>query len=114
MMPEREFPNLRPREIRRQSEIELHDAGANVHASYVDAENGVERFEHQGGGEVHLRCTAPMSPASFTRYGSLVAWAKQLGRNDCAAVLQQNLDEEKATDKKLTALAEAKVNRQAA
>jgi ferritin-like metal-binding protein YciE len=50
----------------------------------------------------------------ITRYGSLIAWAKQLGRNDCAAVLQQNLDEEKATDKKLTALAEAKVNRQAA
>lgn len=50
----------------------------------------------------------------ITRYGSLIAWAKQLGRNDCAAVLQQNLDEEKAADKKLTALAEAKVNRQAA
>ena len=38
----------------------------------------------------------------ITRYGSLVAWAKQLGRNDCAAVLQKTLDEEKATDKKLT------------
>ena len=50
----------------------------------------------------------------ITRYGTLVAWAKQLGRNDCASVLQQNLDEEYATDKKLTALAEAKVNRSAA
>jgi ferritin-like metal-binding protein YciE len=50
----------------------------------------------------------------ITRYGSLVAWAKQLGRSDCASVLQQNLDEEKAADKKLTALAESKVNRQAA
>jgi ferritin-like metal-binding protein YciE len=50
----------------------------------------------------------------ITRYGSLVAWAKQLGRNDCAQLLQQNLDEEKAADKKLTALAEAKVNRAAA
>jgi ferritin-like metal-binding protein YciE len=50
----------------------------------------------------------------ITRYGSLIAWAKQLGRNDCASVLQQNLDEEKATDKKLTALAESKVNRRAA
>lgn len=50
----------------------------------------------------------------ITRYGSLIAWAKQLGRSDCAGVLQQNLDEEKATDKKLTAMAEAKVNRQAA
>src|ERR1700724_3104901 len=50
----------------------------------------------------------------ITRYGSLVAWAKELGRNDCATLLQQNLDEEKAADKKLTAMAESKVNRRAA
>jgi CRP-like cAMP-binding protein len=50
----------------------------------------------------------------ITRYGTLIAWAKELGRSDCAAVLTKNLDEEKATDKKLTALAEAKVNRKAA
>ena len=50
----------------------------------------------------------------ITRYGTLVAWARQLGREDCASVLQQNLDEEKATDQKLTALAESKINRQAA
>src|SRR3979411_278978 len=46
----------------------------------------------------------------ITRYGSLMAWAKQLGRNDCASVLQKTLEEEKATDRKLTALAEGKVN----
>jgi ferritin-like metal-binding protein YciE len=50
----------------------------------------------------------------ITRYGTLIAFAKQLGREDCAGVLQQNLDEEKATDKKLTAIAESKVNRKAA
>lgn len=50
----------------------------------------------------------------ITRYGTLVEWAKQLGRSDCAAVLEQNLKEEKATDKKLTELAESKVNLQAA
>jgi len=50
----------------------------------------------------------------ITRYGTLVAWAKQLGREDCAALLQQNLDEEKAADKKLTMLAESRVNRRAA
>jgi ferritin-like metal-binding protein YciE len=50
----------------------------------------------------------------MTRYGSLIAWAKQLGRNDCAAVLQRTLDEEKATDKKLTEMAESKVNLRAA
>jgi ferritin-like metal-binding protein YciE len=50
----------------------------------------------------------------ITRYGSLIAWAKQLGRNDCASVLAQNLEEEKATDSKLTALAERNINRKAA
>jgi ferritin-like metal-binding protein YciE len=50
----------------------------------------------------------------MTRYGTLVAWAKQLGRSDCASVLQQNLDEEKAADQKLTTLAERGVNRKAA
>ena len=50
----------------------------------------------------------------MARYGSLIAWAKQLGRNDCASILQKTLDEEKATDKKLTSLAESKVNLRAA
>ena len=50
----------------------------------------------------------------ITRYGTLIAWAEQLGRSDCARVLQQNLDEEKATDKKLTVIAESNVNRKAA
>ncbi|HEY6381587.1 MAG TPA: ferritin-like domain-containing protein [Pseudolabrys sp.] len=50
----------------------------------------------------------------ITRYGTLIAWAKQLGRPDCASVLQQNLDEEKATDAKLTSLAERNVNVKAA
>ena len=50
----------------------------------------------------------------MTRYGTLVAWAKELGRSDCASVLQQNLDEEKAADQKLNKLAESNVNRKAA
>jgi ferritin-like metal-binding protein YciE len=49
----------------------------------------------------------------ITRYGTLVAWAKQLGRDDCAAVLRKNLDEEHAADKKLTALAEGSLNQRA-
>ena len=50
----------------------------------------------------------------MTRYGTLVAWAKELGRNDCAELLAQNLEEEKATDRKLTEMAESRVNRMAA
>jgi ferritin-like metal-binding protein YciE len=50
----------------------------------------------------------------MTRYGTLIAWAKKLGREDCASVLQQNLDEEKATDKKLNDMALRSVNQKAA
>lgn len=49
----------------------------------------------------------------ITQYGTLIAWAKEMGRNDCANLLQQSLDEEKATDAKLTRLAEARLNREA-
>src|SRR3954465_5267434 len=44
----------------------------------------------------------------ITRYGTLIAWAKQLGRSDCASVLAETLAEEKATDEKLTSMAESK------
>src|SRR5882724_3371685 len=50
----------------------------------------------------------------IARYGTLCAWAKQLGRSDTASVLQKNLDEEKAADKKLTELAESRLNLKAA
>jgi ferritin-like metal-binding protein YciE len=50
----------------------------------------------------------------MTRYGTLIAWAKQLGHGNVATLLNQTLDEERATDKKLTAVAEAQVNRKAA
>ncbi|MGE3149040.1 MAG: ferritin-like domain-containing protein, partial [Pseudorhodoplanes sp.] len=50
----------------------------------------------------------------ITRYGTLIAWAKRLGRDDCARVLEQNLAEEKKADGILTSLAEDSVNRRAA
>jgi ferritin-like metal-binding protein YciE len=49
----------------------------------------------------------------ITRYGTLAAWAKELGRADCAAILAENLREEEATDRKLTQMAESRVNMQA-
>jgi ferritin-like metal-binding protein YciE len=46
----------------------------------------------------------------IARYGTLIAWAKQIGLNDAIPLLQANLAEEEATDKKLTELAEASAN----
>ncbi|MBY8828289.1 YciE/YciF ferroxidase family protein [Hephaestia mangrovi] len=50
----------------------------------------------------------------ITRYGTLIAWAKQLGRSDCIDLLQATLDEEYATDDKLTSMATSKDNARAA
>jgi ferritin-like metal-binding protein YciE len=50
----------------------------------------------------------------IARYGSLIAWARQLGRNDAASLLQKTLEEEKIADRKLTSLAEGKINMRAA
>src|SRR5688572_24874809 len=47
-------------------------------------------------------------------YGTLVAWAKAMGHDDAADLLQQILDEEKAADEKLSALAEGGINQEAA
>ena len=46
----------------------------------------------------------------IARYGTVIAWAKQLGRTEVASILAETLAEEKATDDKLTALAESKIN----
>ena len=47
-------------------------------------------------------------------YGTLVAWARVLGHTEAAVLLQQNLDEEKAADEKLSTLAEDGINQEAA
>ena len=50
----------------------------------------------------------------IARYGTLMAWAKTLGHQEAIRLLKQNLDEEKATDEKLSKMAETSVNRKAA
>jgi ferritin-like metal-binding protein YciE len=47
-------------------------------------------------------------------YGTLVAWARGMGHTEAATLLQETLDEEKAADEKLTALAEGGINQDAA
>jgi ferritin-like metal-binding protein YciE len=47
-------------------------------------------------------------------YGTLIAWARAMGHTEVADLLQENLDEEKAADEKLSALAEGGINQTAA
>jgi len=47
-------------------------------------------------------------------YGTLIAWARAMGHDEAADLLQENLDEEKAADEKLSSLAEGGINQEAA
>ena len=49
----------------------------------------------------------------ITRYGTMVTWAEQLGRSEIASILGETLEEEYATDDKLTQMAKAKINSRA-
>ena len=51
----------------------------------------------------------------IARYGTLIAWTDELGRDDIVRLLTTNLHEEKAADKKLSTIALRKgVNRKTA
>jgi ferritin-like metal-binding protein YciE len=49
----------------------------------------------------------------ITRYGALIAWARELGRNDFADILEENLGEEKGADANLNKIAQGRVNAKA-
>jgi ferritin-like metal-binding protein YciE len=49
----------------------------------------------------------------ISRYGTLCAWAEELGHNKSLKLLKQTLDEEEATDEALSELAESVINQQA-
>ncbi|WP_152046977.1 YciE/YciF ferroxidase family protein [Aureimonas psammosilenae] len=109
-------------QIKRLEQVfEMH--GQKVKAVTCPAIDGIIKETNELAGEIAdkevldaalVASAQAVEHYEITRYGTLIAWAKQLGRADCASVLQQNLDEEKATDQKLTSMAESKVNRQAA
>ena len=50
----------------------------------------------------------------MARYGTLVAWAEQLGMKEAAQLLNQTLEEEKKADALLSKLAGAAINQKAA
>ena len=49
----------------------------------------------------------------ITRYGTLLAWAKELGMTQAVPLIEQSLNEEKQTDKLLSNIANKRVNRAA-
>jgi ferritin-like metal-binding protein YciE len=50
----------------------------------------------------------------IARYGTMIAWAEQLGMKEAATLLNQTLEQEYNADRTLTEIAESSLNRQAA
>jgi ferritin-like metal-binding protein YciE len=82
----------------------------------METEGQIERLEEVfrilGKAARGVQCEA--INGEITRYGSLKTWAEELGMTDAVRLIDQNLQEEKKTDKLLTELAEARVNTKAA
>jgi len=49
----------------------------------------------------------------ISRYGTLKAWAEELGLDSAVELLQETLEEEEATDEALTEIAKSAINQQA-
>lgn len=96
--------------------------GVEVKAINCPAIDGIIKEANETAGEVDdktvldaalINAGQAAEHYEITRYGSLIAWANQLGRKDCAALFAKTLEEEKAADLKLTRLAESTVNQRA-
>jgi ferritin-like metal-binding protein YciE len=81
-------------------------------------EEGKEVMSEAESGEVMdaglIAAAQAVEHYEIARYGTLVAWAQELGMKDAAQLLQQTLQEEKQTDELLNKIAMGRVNRQAA
>jgi ferritin-like metal-binding protein YciE len=101
--------------------FEMH--GVKAKAVHCPAIDGILKEADEIAGEVAddrvldaalIAAAQAVEHYEITRYGTLIAWARQLGRPDCAAVLEKNLEEEKAADRKLNERADSGINLAAA
>ena len=80
-------------------------------------EEGKEIIEEDGDGSVLdaalIGAAQKVEHYEIASYGTARTFASMLGEDDAMELLQETLDEEAATDKKLTALAESLVNPEA-
>jgi ferritin-like metal-binding protein YciE len=106
---------------RLEQEFEMH--GAERKAIDCPAMDGIIKEANEIVGEVAdkqvldaaiIAAAQAVEHYEITRYGTLATWAKQLGRDDCAAVLVETLEEEKEADEILTDVAKGRVNAEAA
>ncbi|TPG55976.1 ferritin-like domain-containing protein [Roseomonas nepalensis] len=60
----------------------------------------------EAGDDVLIGCAQAVEHYEIARYGVLKTWARKLGLSDAESLLAETLEEEKASDEKLTQIAE--------
>lgn len=99
-------------------ELNCNPKGKKCRAMEGLIEEGSERLDGDADGAVKdaalIAAAQRVEHYEIAGYGCVRTYAEQLGRSEAANLLQQTLDEEGATDKKLTQLAEGIINQEAA
>ena len=97
--------------------IEKKPQGKTCAAIVGITEEGVEIMDEYKGSPALdaglLAAAQAVEHYEISRYGTLRTWAEELGLDDAVALLEETLEEEKATDEALTQLAESVVNQKA-
>lgn len=100
--------------------LEMKPAAKMCHGMKGLVEEGKEIIEEKKNGSPAAIDAALIAAAQkvehyeITAYGTLATFATTLGREDVAEIFKQILNEEEATDKKLSDLAEGMINNEAA
>jgi ferritin-like metal-binding protein YciE len=93
-------------------------AGVECKAIQGIIEEGQEILQEFSGGEALdaglIAAAQAVEHYEITRYGTLLAWAKQLGFSEVEGLIQETLIEEENTDQILSELAEDAINPAAA
>ena len=75
-------------------------------------EEAQELIEEDEGDAALIAAAQKAEHYEIAAYGTLMSWSVALGRDEVIQLLKETLDEEKATDKKLTVIAQTVVNSQ--
>jgi ferritin-like metal-binding protein YciE len=97
--------------------IEKKPQGKTCAAIVGITEEGAEIMEEYKGSPALdaglLAAAQAVEHYEISRYGTLIAWAEELGLDDAVSLLEETLEEEEATDEALTEIAKTAINQQA-
>jgi ferritin-like metal-binding protein YciE len=103
---------LRPGLARSSSKALLCRLGDSV--SIDEGEEIIDEYEDSPALDAGLIGAAQaVEHYEIARYGTLKAWAKELGLDEAVSLLDATLAEEESTDEKLSNLAESAINQRA-